>query len=130
MAEEIDLEMCNFRNFRSPVTLTLDQVKVITACTYPDEVYPYTKLDRNQKKTFCGRKYVQTDGRMDEQMDMTSNNRSIRTVVLNVQLATQTWVTMGPRMGREATPSEKCLVAKKPGKIRPFYGILILCPMA
>ena len=26
MVEEIDLEKCNFRNFRSPVTLTLDRV--------------------------------------------------------------------------------------------------------
>jgi len=26
MAEEIDLEKCNFWNFRSPVTLTLDRV--------------------------------------------------------------------------------------------------------
>jgi len=33
MAEEIDLEKCNFRNFRSPVTLTLYQVKVLSTCT-------------------------------------------------------------------------------------------------
>jgi len=26
MAEEIHLEMCNFRNFRSPLTLTFDRV--------------------------------------------------------------------------------------------------------
>ena len=30
--EEIDLEMCNFRNFRSSMTLTLDRVEVILAC--------------------------------------------------------------------------------------------------
>jgi len=35
MAEEIDLEKCNFQNSRSPVTLTLDRVKVISACTIP-----------------------------------------------------------------------------------------------
>ena len=29
MAEEIDLEKCNFRNFRSSMTLTLDRVEVI-----------------------------------------------------------------------------------------------------
>jgi len=29
MAEEIDLENCNFRNFRSSMTLTLDRVEVI-----------------------------------------------------------------------------------------------------
>jgi len=29
MAEEIDLENCNFRNFRSSVTLTSDRVNVI-----------------------------------------------------------------------------------------------------
>jgi len=28
MAEEIDLELCNFRNFRRSVTLILDQVEV------------------------------------------------------------------------------------------------------
>jgi len=28
MAEEIDPEKCNFRNFRSSVTLTLDRLKV------------------------------------------------------------------------------------------------------
>ena len=51
------------------------------------------------------------------------------TLVLNVRVVTQTWVMMGPRMGREGTP------------IQPFYGILIqrrrrndytqryLCPM-
>jgi hypothetical protein len=52
--------------------------------------------------------------------------RGSRAVVLNVWVATQTWVAMGSRMGREGTPSEKCLFAQKPGKIQPFYGILIL----
>jgi len=29
MAEEVDLEKCNFRNFTSSVTLTLDRVELI-----------------------------------------------------------------------------------------------------
>ena len=33
MAEETDLEKCNFRKFRILVTLTLDRVKVTSACT-------------------------------------------------------------------------------------------------
>jgi len=32
MAEDIDVEKCNFRKLRRSVTLTLDQVKVISAC--------------------------------------------------------------------------------------------------
>ena len=32
----------------------------------------------------------------------------------------------GTNNGREGTPSEQCLVARKPGKIQPFYRILIL----
>ena len=32
-AEEIDLDQCNFRKFKSPVTLTLDRIKVISAYT-------------------------------------------------------------------------------------------------
>jgi len=28
MAEEIDIEKCNFQNFRSSVTLTLDRIEV------------------------------------------------------------------------------------------------------
>jgi len=32
MVEELDLEKCNFRNFRNSVTLTLDRVKVTLVC--------------------------------------------------------------------------------------------------
>jgi len=32
MAEETDLEKCNFLNFRSSVILTLDWVEVILVC--------------------------------------------------------------------------------------------------
>jgi len=60
MTEERDLEMCNFQNFRSSVTLilTMDRVEVILTSILV-EVYLHTKLDRNRKKT------LQTDGRTD-----------------------------------------------------------------
>jgi len=32
----------------------------------------------------------------------------------------------GTKNSREGNPYEQCLVAQKPGKILPFYGILIL----
>ena len=35
MAEEIDVEQCNFRKFRSPMSLTLHRAKVISACRIP-----------------------------------------------------------------------------------------------
>jgi len=59
MAEERDLEKCNFRNFRSSVTLTLtlDRVEVKLMCISGQGLYLHTKLYRN-RKTFCGR----TDG--------------------------------------------------------------------
>ena len=59
-AEEIDLEKCNFRNFRSSVTLTLtltsDGGSRSYRCAYPVEVYPHTKLDQNWKN------FLYTDG--------------------------------------------------------------------
>jgi len=69
MAEEIDLEKCNFLNIRSSVTLTftLDRVEV-TLVAYTVEVYPHIKLDRNRKKDF-----LWTDGRMYVRTGMTSN---------------------------------------------------------
>jgi len=60
-----ELEKCNFRNFRSPatLTLTLDRSRSYR-CAYLVEVYPHTKLHRNQKKNFfCGWKYLRKDGR-------------------------------------------------------------------
>ena len=65
MAEEIDLDKCNFLKYRSPVTLTLTlyRVEVMLVRAYLVEVYPHTKLHRNRKKTFCGRTDVRTDGR-------------------------------------------------------------------
>jgi len=52
MAEEVDLEKCNFRNFRSSVTLTLTLDRVESKsywCAYPVEVYPHAILDRNRR---------------------------------------------------------------------------------
>jgi len=39
-----------------------------------------------------------------------------QSVVLNVQVATQTWVVIGLRLGCEGTPLEQCLVAPKQAK--------------
>jgi len=65
MAEEIDLEKCNFRNFRSSVTLTLtlDRVEVIlvriSSRLEAYQVVPTHQIrSKSEKKTFCGR----TDG--------------------------------------------------------------------
>jgi len=70
---EIDVEKCNFWNFRSSVTLTLtvDRVEVIW-CAYL--TYPYTKLDQNRKNFVDGRMY----GWMD-----TAEFQSIRSSLLN-----------------------------------------------
>jgi len=65
MAEQIDLEKCNFRNFRSSVTfiLTLDRVKVTLVCMRDRGLHTHTKLDWNQTKIFVDRRtYVCTDG--------------------------------------------------------------------
>jgi len=43
--------------------------------------------------------------------DTVKTTKSTNAVVLNVWVASQTWVAMGPRMGREGTPIEQCLVA-------------------
>jgi len=64
IVEEINLEKCNFQNFRSSVTLilTLDPVEVILV-GISGQGLPYTKLDRNQKN------FLWTDGRMYGWMD-------------------------------------------------------------
>jgi len=53
MAEEVDVEKCNFRKFRSPVTLTLDRVirhtimhESLTSIYIPNFI--------EIGKTFCG----------------------------------------------------------------------------
>jgi len=69
-AEDIALEKCNFHNFGSSVTYTLDWVKV-TLYAYPVDVYPHTKLDGNRKN------FLWIYGRMDWRTD-TPEFQSIR----------------------------------------------------
>jgi len=45
MAEQIDLEKCNFRNFKSPMTLTLDRV-----IRHSVDLYLHTRFHWNRKK--------------------------------------------------------------------------------
>jgi len=69
MVEEIDLEKCNFWNFRSPVTLTLtltlDQVTRHTV-VHHSSTFIYTPNFIEIRKSFCGRTdvwmYLYTDG--------------------------------------------------------------------
>jgi len=67
MAEEIDLEKCNFRNFRSSVTLTLilDRVEVRLVCMSGRDLITHLIIEIG-KKLFCertdGRTYARTDG--------------------------------------------------------------------
>ena len=58
MAEQTDLEKCNFRNFRSSVTLTLDRV-IWHTVVHQSSTSIYTPNFTEIGKTFCGR----TDGR-------------------------------------------------------------------
>jgi len=59
MAEEIDVEKCNFRNFTSSVTLTLtlDRVEV-TLLHISGRDLPTYQIRSKLEKLFCGR----TDG--------------------------------------------------------------------
>jgi len=59
MAKEIDLEKCNFRNFRSPVTLTLDRV-IRHTVAHQSSTSIYAPDVTEIGKTFCGRTYVRT----------------------------------------------------------------------
>jgi len=61
MAEEIDHEKCNFRNFRSPVILTLDQV-IRHTVVHHSQTSIYTPNFIEIWRTFCGRTHVPTDG--------------------------------------------------------------------
>jgi len=65
MAEEIDLEKCNFRNFRSPVTLTvtLDRVEVILV-RISGRGLPTHQIWSKSEKIF-GDLSKRTDGRTD-----------------------------------------------------------------
>jgi len=59
MAEEKNLEKCNFWNFRSPVTLTLDRVEV-TLVHICGRGLPMHQIRSKSKKLFVD---VRTDGR-------------------------------------------------------------------
>jgi len=61
MAEERDLEKCNFRNFRSLVTLILTLDRVVVILPYLVEIYPRTKLDQNRKNFVDGRTDVSSN---------------------------------------------------------------------
>jgi len=54
MAEEIELEKCNFRNFRSPatLTLTLDRVKVIPVRISGRGLPTHQITSKSEKKLF------------------------------------------------------------------------------
>ena len=65
MVEKIDLEKCNFRNFRSPGTLTLDRVIWHTA-VHQSSTSIYIPNFIEIGKTFCG----WTDRCMDICMDV------------------------------------------------------------
>jgi len=51
MAEEIDLEKCNFRNLRSSVTLTWDRVEVILV-SMPGRVLPTHQIRSIEIESF------------------------------------------------------------------------------
>jgi len=59
MAEETDLEKCTFQNFRSPVTLILDQVEV-TLVRISSRRLPKHQIRSKSEKLFVD---VQMDGR-------------------------------------------------------------------
>jgi len=62
MAKEIDLEKCNFRNFRSSVTLilTLDRIEVTLVCI-PGQGLPAYQIRSKSEKLLCGRTDRRTD---------------------------------------------------------------------
>jgi len=65
MAEEIDLEQCNFSNFRSSLTLilTLDRVKVTLVCICGRGIPTHQIRSRLEKLFVDIRTYIQMDGR-------------------------------------------------------------------
>jgi len=58
MAEEIDVEKCNFQNFRSSVTLTLDRVSHTGAHIWSRSTYH--DIRSNLEKKICGWMYRRT----------------------------------------------------------------------
>jgi len=61
MAEEIDQQNCNFRNFRSSVALTLDRVEVTRVRIFGQGLSTYQIRSKLEKLFVDG----QTDGRTD-----------------------------------------------------------------
>ena len=59
MAEEVDLEKCNFRNFTSSVTLTLDRVELILVRISDRGLPTHQIRSKSGKKLFVD---VRTDG--------------------------------------------------------------------
>ena len=60
MAEEIDFEKCNDRNFRGPVTLTLNRV-IRHTVMHHSSTSMYKPNFTEIGQIFCGRTYVRTD---------------------------------------------------------------------
>jgi len=71
MAEEIDIEKCNFRNFRSSVTLTLtlDRVEVILVHISGRGLHTYQIRLKSEKVFVDIRMDRRTDGRTDGRTD-------------------------------------------------------------
>jgi len=63
MAEETDLEKCNFSNLRSPVTLTLDRVIWHNVVHHSSTSIYTPKIETGKKLLVDGRTYVRTDVR-------------------------------------------------------------------
>ena len=76
MAEEIDVEKCNFRNFRSPVTLTLtlDQVEVTLVCISGRGLPTHQMISKSEKLFVA----VRTDGCTNVRTDTLKFSKSIR----------------------------------------------------
>jgi len=72
-AEETDLEKCNFQNFRSPVTLTLDRV-IWHTVVHQSSISIYIPNFIEIGKTFCGRTFGRTYGRTYRQTDISPSN--------------------------------------------------------
>jgi len=75
MAEEIELEKCNFRNFTDAVTLSLTLNRVIRhTVMHHSSTCMYRPNFIEIGQTFCGRTYGRTDGRTYWQMDIFPSN--------------------------------------------------------
>jgi len=76
MAEEIDSEKCNFWNFRSPVTLTLDRVIWHTIMHHSStSIYTRNFIE-------IGKKILWTDGRTDVRTYVPTDGRTFPPLML------------------------------------------------